>query len=98
MLAVSPSGHGGFENYAAVEYPMQGTHPLVSYGQQLDHVRNHQLLKGDEDDVGKPLPMVAWTEMTPTMRKNLNTPKVWNGCTSGVVDAEFGVKLAIAAP
>lgn len=77
---------------------MKGNHPLVEYDQNWDRVRNHQFLKGDEAEVGKTVTLLAWTEMSDTMRKHLNTPLVFNGCTPGVIDADWMVKLNSAAP
>ena len=95
--AVSPSGHGGFKTYPIDDFNVKGTHPLIEYDQAFDKIRNHQLLEGDEDEVGQLQKIVAWTEMSDVMRKNLNTPKVFNGCTPGVVDSDFSRFLEAAA-
>ena len=96
IVAVSPSGHGGFQSYPVDDFEMKGTHPLINYSQNWDRVRNHQLLEGDEDEVGELQNIVAWTSMSDTMRKNLNTPGVFSTLTPGIIDADFGRQLEAA--
>lgn len=90
IVAVSPSAHGGYKTYIASDlYYKKKTHPLLAYGQPTDNVRNRQLLRADDDEVGKKHVIVAWDEMTDQQRLAMNTPNAFDGTTSGVRDQDF---------
>jgi len=99
VIAVAPSAHGGYKVYSQNDFNFKKkTHALISYGQPWEKIRNHQLKKADEDEVGKMQAIVAWESMTDAMRLAIETPGSFDGTTPGFRNSEWDRFLKMAYP